>query len=181
MRTKQDLRSTVMVISLSSGSTSRLNLINKVDDVILLADVLQALEPSVGAVVVSALRLYRLHYDPSDGTARLLTVGDDVLGHLQTSLVLRAVLPDVVLQGVAVPGEVSHGPDGQGDVDLVDIFGVGAGQRGCCATVETSVERENCEVGCSRGLIDHAGLHLLGTEVSTIPDLVHVLKETSSH
>ena len=54
--------------------------------------------------MVAALCLDGLHNDPSDGTARLLTVGNDVLRHGQTPLVLRGVLSDEVLQGVFVSG-----------------------------------------------------------------------------
>ena len=58
----------------------------------------------------------------------------------------------------------------------MDVLGVSAGQRGRCPPVEASVEREDREVGGARRLVDHAGLYLLGAEVSSSAYFVHILK-----
>merc|ERR1719360_31807 len=54
---------------LPRGSSAGLDLVHQVDNVVLLAQSLQTLEPLVGSMMVSALGLYRLHYDPRHGAS----------------------------------------------------------------------------------------------------------------
>ena len=83
--------------------------------------------------------------------------------------------PDVLLQRVLVAGEVRHGPGGQGHVYLVDVLGVGAGQRGCRAPVESPVEGQDGEVGGAGGSVHHAALHGLLAEGFPAPHLVIII------
>ncbi len=76
-------------------------------------------------VVVSPLCLYGLDHDPCYGHAPALPLLDGLLHGGQAAVVLRTVLTLVLVQRVAVPGEVGAGPRAQGrDVDAVDGPGV---------------------------------------------------------
>jgi hypothetical protein len=55
----------------------------------------------------------------------------------------NVVLPGEFLEGVLVLGEVRHRPVLERDVYLVDILGVGAGQRGGGPPMECPVEGQD--------------------------------------
>ena len=66
---------------LSSWSTTSLNFINKIDDVVFLANLLQTLKPFVRSMMIASFSLDGLHNNSGDGTSGLVTVGNNILGH----------------------------------------------------------------------------------------------------
>ena len=95
--------------------------------------------------------------------------------NIDSLLYMHSPPPGVLLQRVLVAGEVRDGPGGQGHIYLVDVLGVGAGQRGRRAPVEAAVEGEDGEVGGAGGSVHHAALHRLLAEGFPAPHLVIVI------
>ena len=94
---------------------------------------------------------------------------------VDTLLYIHSPPPYMLLQRVLVPGEVRHGPGGQGHVYLVDVLGVGAGQRGRRSPVESPVEGQDGEVGGAGGSVHHAALHGLLAEGFPAPHLAIII------
>ena len=146
----------------ASSTDTGLDLVGDEEDIVLAGQGAELLEEFGGGVVVTALGLDGLDHDGAGWEVPRL---DEVLDFVERRLLGGGVLGGVLVKRVLELGEGGLGPVEGGDVELVDGLGAGGGQRAEETAVESGLEREDGELGRTRRLVVHGGLHLSLGEV----------------